>query len=98
MNFRNKSLDQNCCSYYLEIDHKSHNILVYFSLDKCSICVESTCYIPDKREEPVSNLTEATVKDYTWNVLCLYTDIVDDVLKVKGIVPMIKKDNYDNRG
>jgi hypothetical protein len=48
--------------------------------------IESKCYIPDNKCGPVDELTEVYVKEYTWNIFCLYTDIIEKVLKQRNIV------------
>jgi hypothetical protein len=40
----------------------------------------------------MSKLTPSYVKDYTWNIFCIFTDIVDDLLQRSRIVPMVTKD------
>jgi hypothetical protein len=50
------------------------------------ISIESKCYIPDNKCGPVDELTEVYVKEYTWNIFCLYTDIIEKVLKQRNIV------------
>lgn len=40
----------------------------------------------------MSKLTPSYVKDYTWNVFCIFTDIVDDLLQRSNMVAMVTKD------
>lgn len=50
------------------------------------ISVESRCYFPEVKSEPVNADTEFYTKEYTWNIFCLYTDIIDKVLKQSLVV------------
>jgi len=62
-----------------------------FISEKGVITIESKCYFPKKMVDPVFELTETNVKEYTWNVLCIYTDLVDSVLKQQNLVPLISR-------
>ncbi|XP_071152762.1 uncharacterized protein [Mytilus edulis] len=53
---------------------------------KLQISVESRCYFPEVKSEPVNADTEFYTKEYTWNIFCLYTDIIDKVLKQSLVV------------
>ena len=59
-----------------------------------TIVLESWCYMPNLEsvdDARMSKLTPSYVKDYTWNVFCIYTDIVDDLLQRSKIVAMVTK-------
>ncbi|CAC5389319.1 LRRK2 [Mytilus coruscus] len=57
-----------------------------WSGDNREIVVQSKCYLPDLKTEPVNDETEFYVKEYTWNIFCLYTDMIDKVLKQRDII------------
>ncbi|XP_060065175.1 uncharacterized protein LOC132545509 [Ylistrum balloti] len=60
-------------------------------LDKGVLSVESRCYFPEKLTETVNALTETTVREYTWQVFCLYTDLIDHVLFYQNITPVLSR-------
>ncbi|CAG2234887.1 LRRK2 [Mytilus edulis] len=55
-------------------------------LENSVITIESKCYLPDMKVGPVDELTETYVREYTWNIFCLYTDLLEKVLKQKNII------------
>ncbi|XP_033743245.1 uncharacterized protein LOC117329409 isoform X2 [Pecten maximus] len=60
-------------------------------MDKGVLSLESRCYFPETLTDTVNDLTETTVKDYTWQVFCLYTDWIDLVLFHQNITPVISR-------
>ena len=65
----------------------------YFS-DQESIIIESKCYMPDleKQEDTrISKETVSYVNEYTWNIFCIYTDLIDDILRRENIPAAIVK-------
>ncbi|CAC5381877.1 LRRK2 [Mytilus coruscus] len=55
-------------------------------MENCVITIESKCYLPDMKVGPVDELTETYVREYTWNIFCLYTDLLEKVLKQKNVI------------
>ena len=39
----------------------------------------------------VSKETSTYVKEYTWNIFCIYTDLIDDLLKRENIPAAVEK-------
>ncbi|XP_021366171.1 uncharacterized protein LOC110458668 [Mizuhopecten yessoensis] len=60
-------------------------------MDKGVLSIESRCHFSDKLTETVNELTETTVKEYTWQVFCIYTDFIDLVLYHQNITPIISR-------
>ncbi|XP_062577173.1 uncharacterized protein LOC134239045 [Saccostrea cucullata] len=58
-------------------------------VDKRVLSVESKCYIPDKKTDLLNELTESYVWDYTFRIMCLYTDYIDRIIQWQGLVPII---------
>lgn len=58
-------------------------------LDKKVLSVESKCYMPDKKSDIMNELTESYVWDYTFRIMCLYTDFIDRIIRWQGLVPLI---------
>nr|XP_022323918.1 uncharacterized protein LOC111124909 isoform X4 [Crassostrea virginica] len=58
-------------------------------LDKKVLSVESKCYMPDKKTDLLNELTESYAWDYTFRVMCLYTDFIDRIIQSQGLVPLI---------
>jgi hypothetical protein len=58
-------------------------------LGNSTISVESRCYLPEKKSGSVNDLTETYVQQYTWNIFCLYTDIIEKILKQCNIVYLV---------
>ncbi|VDI30258.1 Hypothetical predicted protein [Mytilus galloprovincialis] len=54
--------------------------------DNREIVVQTKCYLPDLKTEPVNDETEFYVKEYTWNIFCLYTDMIEKVLKQRDLI------------
>ncbi|XP_052093537.1 uncharacterized protein LOC127729717 [Mytilus californianus] len=54
--------------------------------EKLQISVESRCYFPDVKSGPINADTEMYTNEYTWNIFCLYTDIIDKILKQSLVV------------
>lgn len=51
--------------------------------------MESKCYMPDKKSDIMNELTESYVWDYTFRIMCLYTDFIDRIIRWQGLVPLI---------
>ncbi|KAL4230338.1 hypothetical protein ACF0H5_010721 [Mactra antiquata] len=63
--------------------------------DSDEIVVESQCYMPDLdsiEDCRLSKLTPSYVQDYVWNIFCIYTDIIDDLLSRAKIIYSVTKD------
>ena len=58
-----------------------------FSLsDYGAITIQSKCYFPDYKNEALDEETETNVKEYVWNIFCLYTDLMEKLLKQRNVV------------
>lgn len=45
--------------------------------------------MPDKKTDLLNELTESYAWDYTFRVMCLYTDFIDRIIQSQGLVPLI---------
>ena len=58
------------------------------------ITVESKCYMPDlesHEDAKISKETISYVNEYTWNIFCIFTDLIDDLLRRENITAAIEK-------
>ena len=55
--------------------------------DYGAITIQSKCYFPDYRKnEALDEETETNIKEYVWNIFCLYTDLMEKLLKQRNVV------------
>ena len=57
--------------------------------------MQSKCYMPDlesHEDAKVSKETTSYVKEYTWNIFCIFTDLIDDLLQRENITAAVIKD------
>ena len=57
--------------------------------------MQSKCYMPDlenDEEAKISKETTSYVKEYTWNIFCIFTDLIDDLLRRENITAAVIKD------
>lgn len=60
--------------------------------------VECRCYLPQKNGASVNDDTERSVREYTRHVLCLVTDLVDRVIKRRGVLAVVSQNSPLNAG
>ena len=46
----------------------------------------------DGDDSKMAKQASSYVQDYTWNIFCIFTDIIDDLLKRSNIVTMVTRD------
>lgn len=77
-------------SYAPGNDFNDHYYWISFcTADKKVLSVESKCYMPDKKSDLMNELTESYVWDYTFRIMCLYTDFIDRIIRWQGLVPLV---------
>eukprot|EP00105_Crassostrea_gigas_P044576 XP_019928724.1 PREDICTED: uncharacterized protein LOC105342841 [Crassostrea gigas] len=55
--------------------------------------VECRCYLPQKNGASVNDDTERSVREYTRHVFCLVTDLVDRVIKRRGVLAVVSQNS-----
>ncbi|KAK3588393.1 hypothetical protein CHS0354_028970 [Potamilus streckersoni] len=59
------------------------------------LTVESKCYMPEIDQSldftEIPKETASYVKEYTWGVFCIFTDLIDDILHKQSVTPIIIK-------
>jgi len=66
---------------------KLANFHIFSLLDYGAITIQSKCYFPDyKKNETLDEETETNVTEYVWNIFCLYTDLMEKLLKQRNVV------------
>lgn len=60
--------------------------------------VECRCYLPQKNGVSVNDDTERSVWEYTRHVFCLVTDLVDRVIKRRGVLAVVSQNSPLNAG
>lgn len=60
--------------------------------------VECRCYLPQKNGASVNDDTERSVREYTRHVFCLVTDLVDRVIKRRGVLAVVSQNSPLNAG